>query len=81
VRGLQQAQKRRVGYNVEIREKMKRRGGRRCHSAENTYDYIGNLALHESPAATNAYTANNLNNTLQSSEPLRPLRSLREKLP
>ena len=26
-----------------------------------SYDHIGNLTLHESPAATNAYTANNLN--------------------
>ncbi len=45
------------GYNARG-EVVSSRG-----DAENTYayDYIGNLTLHESPAATNAYTANNLN--------------------
>ena len=48
------------GYNARS-EVVFSRGG--AENAENTYayDYIGNLTLHESPAATNAYTANNLN--------------------
>ncbi len=48
------------GYNARS-EVVFSRGG--AENAENTYayDHIGNLTLHESPAATNAYTANNLN--------------------
>ena len=48
------------GYNARG-EVVSSRGD--AENAENTYayDYIGNLTLHESPAATNAYTANNLN--------------------